>query len=138
MSRPSLTEGNAAIETLWGDRMVRGKEQCRVLFNNVQGLSTAYNRIEISEIGKEVMDNEVTILGMCETNRNWQDRRSTNEIKRRFRDFWKMTHIAVSSSTEHTDRPFQPGGTMTVVGEPWACRAKSEQSKATWADGTKS
>jgi hypothetical protein len=129
-SRPSQTETDKSCETLWGDRMINGKEQCRVVFNNVQGLSTAYEGIEISEIGKEVMQNEVTILGMCETNRNWRDGRSTNEIKRRFRDFWRMTHIAVSSSTEHTDKPYQPGGTMTVIGEPWACRAKAESSES--------
>jgi hypothetical protein len=117
-------------ESLWGDMMVAGKNQCRVLFNNVQGLTTANAGIEISEIGKEVMENEVTILGMCETNRNWRDKRSKNEIKRRFRDFWKMTSMAVSSSTEHGDRFYQPGGTMTVVGEPWACRAKAAANES--------
>jgi hypothetical protein len=76
------------------------------------------------------MENEVTILGMCETNRNWHDTRAKNEVTRRFREFWKMTHIATSSSTEHTDRPYQPGGTMTIVGEPWACRAKAAQKES--------
>jgi predicted amino acid-binding ACT domain protein len=129
-SLPQQTVEEVKREALWGDRMITGKDQCRVVFNNVQGISAANDGIEISKIGKEVMDNEVTILGMCEANRNWQDTRAKSEVTRRFRDFWKMTHIATSSSTEHTDRPYQPGGTMTVVGEPWACRAKAAQKES--------
>lgn len=125
-------KGNEALQkgTLWGDAMTKRTKQCRVVFNNVQGISTAHDGIEISEIGKEVMENDVTILGMCETNRNWRDERAKNEVKRRFREFWLMTSMAVSSSTEHGDRPFQPGGTMTVVGEPWACRSKAAQHES--------
>jgi hypothetical protein len=128
----SIDRMNAELEkgALWGDAMTTATNQCRVVFNNVQGISTAHDGIEISKIGKEVMESEVTILGMCETNRNWRDGRSRNEIKRRFREFWLMTSIAVSSSTEHGDRPYQPGGTMTVVGEPWACRAKAAEHES--------
>jgi hypothetical protein len=121
---------NAGKGDLWGDTMNARTKQCRVVFNNVQGISMAHEGIEISEIGKEVMENDVTILGMCETNRNWRDERAKYEVKRRFREFWLMTSIAVSSSTEHGDRPFQPGGTMTVVGEPWACLAKAAQHES--------
>jgi hypothetical protein len=115
---------------LWGDMMMGGKDQCRIVFNNVQGLATVNSGIEISEIGKEVIENEVTILAMSETNRNWRSTRVANDIKRRFRDFWKMTCIAMSSSTEHGGRVYQPGGTMTVVGEPWACRAKEAKNES--------
>jgi hypothetical protein len=69
---------------LWGDMMVMGKKHCRIVFNNVQGLVTANNGIENSEIGKEVMANKVTILGMSETNRNWRNKRFANDVKRRF------------------------------------------------------
>jgi hypothetical protein len=124
------SNGQHEDSLLWGDMMVTGKKHCRIVFNNVQGLVTANNGIEISEIGKEVMANEVTILGMSETNRNWRNTRFANDVKRRFRDFWKMTCIAMSSSTEHGGRIYQPGGTMTVVGEPWACRAKAAKPES--------
>jgi hypothetical protein len=94
---------NAGKGDLWGDPMIARTRQCRVVFNNVQGISTAHDGIEISEIGKEVMENDVTILGMCETNRNRRDEQAKYEVKRRFREFWLMTSIAVSSSTEHGD-----------------------------------
>jgi hypothetical protein len=34
------TVGELEREALWGDRMITGKDQCRVVFNNVQGIST--------------------------------------------------------------------------------------------------
>jgi hypothetical protein len=95
---------------LWGDEMTARTEQCRVVFNNVQGISTACEGIEISEIGKEVMENDVTILGMCETNRNWRDERSASEIKRRFREFWLMTSMATSYRSAVSTRRYNDCG----------------------------
>jgi hypothetical protein len=103
-------------EPIWGDLMQPNQSKCRVLFNNIQGLAQNGKVGNILEIGQATKDNNVSILGMCGTNKDWRCQGTKWEITQHFRKFWSDSVYSVSSSMERFGKAHQPGGTMTVVG----------------------
>jgi hypothetical protein len=64
-------------------------------------------------------------VGLTETNVDWQHRGTKAKCTTIFRKYWQRVNVSTSSSDHRFDRVYQPGGTATIVGSPWAGRAKS-------------
>jgi hypothetical protein len=71
-------------------------------------------------------------MGIAETNIDWQlksppHRNSKKHISGELRRFWKRTCISFSSSDHRpvTKSSYQPGGTLTLVGNPWSSRTNT-------------
>ena len=125
---------------LWGDDPEAvTRTSCRILFQNVNGLSTSNDFSDVHEIGFAAEQLGVHILGMAETNIDWQARDVRVNITSRFRKYWKHSKISLASSDHRLDSEFQPGGTAIVVGQPWSGRTTIETDSGglgRWAEAT--
>jgi hypothetical protein len=124
-----LNQRSVESDGLFGDPPVTGKEKnCRIVFNNIQGLRVNRTEGKIVELGKEVKELDVTVLALCETNKDWRFDSTLRDVKNAFKSFWQHCNIASSSSTERpgleSRSASQPGGTMTIVGHPLSYRTK--------------
>jgi hypothetical protein len=108
----------------WGDYMRKETEHCRFLFQNVNGISRKNGYEEVHKIGESAKENGVGILGLAETNKDWHHQGTRQECSAILRQYCIDSVHNVSSSSERSKSAYQPGGTLTVVGEPWASRAE--------------
>jgi len=67
---------------------------------------------------------QINILGLPETNLQYTKQR-TSHLLRDYRHFNPNAAIATSRSTEPTNSPYQPGGTLTAIDSAIAIRTKS-------------
>jgi hypothetical protein len=120
----------------WGDSpQIKGKKTCRILFQNVNGISQQHKFAKRHIIGSEAELLEVDILGMAQTNINWHQQEPTLRCTHIFRNYWKQTKIGTSTSSfifkKHTGERiksmYKPGGTMTITGFPWASRTTARK-----------
>jgi hypothetical protein len=108
----------------WGDIMPHNNpSRCRIVLQNINGIQN-----KTSLLGYRANELRINILGLVETNVDWQCSipskfKSKQAITGILRQFWKRTCIAYSSSDHRPKFFFQPGGTMTIAGNPWASRA---------------
>jgi hypothetical protein len=109
----------------WGDLpCMKSDDSCRIIMQNVNGLSASYNTKSIA-LAAEADAISADIIGLIETNTYWKFGDVLSTTKKSWQKFFDQTKIEVSSSNIHFDSPYQPGGTMTVVGSPWASRTKT-------------
>jgi hypothetical protein len=109
---------------LWGEAMRQGHSQCRLLLQNVNGISAKHAYSEARELSKSLLDAEVQIACFTETNSDWRARGAKRECTEALRTQFTETAVHMSSSNERFGTRYQPGGTCMMVREPWAARAR--------------
>lgn len=66
-----------------------------------------------------------SIVGLTETNVDWKHRDCYHQCRSIFQRYWTRIGMTTSSSDWRFGRVYQPGGTATIVGSPWAGRTKT-------------
>jgi hypothetical protein len=114
----------------WGDTPISKNDKiCRLVFLNSNGISPQHKFSKAHIIGQEAAALQTDILGLAETNLDWEQGNTTSGCTNILRNYWKQKKIGFSSSTNKnkqsgtTSRSYRPGGTMMVVGFPWASRS---------------
>jgi hypothetical protein len=107
----------------WGDIIDQTTKHCRICLQNINGLQDKAHLL-----GSQAHHLGIDILGIVETNRDWQTKNTKNQAMAIFRRYWKKTVFAFSSSdhryrkNHHEYSTYQPGGTCTIVNNTWAAR----------------
>ena len=114
----------------WGDiPTLKNDDSCRIIMQNVNGLGGSYNSKSIA-LAAEADAICGDIIGLIETNTHWQFGDIKATTKKSWQKYFDQTKIATSSSDVHFDSQYQPGGTMMVVGSPWASRTKTSSDES--------
>jgi hypothetical protein len=114
----------------WGDvpSVDKSDSVARVYFQNVNGISSADRFSAASAVGMYADSKSVDILGMAETNLNWNDREIKNGCTRRLREFLGDIKVQASASLVTFGTAYQPGGTAMIIRGRWLGRViKSNQ-----------
>jgi hypothetical protein len=91
------------------------------------GLEKSNESLEFADehvIAEHASEVQAAIVGLTETNLDWQHRDIRNKCRQIFQKYCNRVSMSTSSWNLRFDRPYQPGGTTTVVGSPWAGRVK--------------
>ena len=117
-------KNNTDMSIPWGDSPTfKNDDSCRIIMQNVNGLGASYNSKSIS-LAAESDALCADIIGLIETNTHWKYGDIQQTTKKSWQKYFNQTKLAMSSSNIHFDSPYQPGGTMMVVGSPWASRTR--------------
>jgi hypothetical protein len=77
-------------------------------------------------MGAIVASYQVDLLCLTETNISWEARDVKHKVLQHLRKHWRKSKVATSSSSwVFPESSYQPGGTLTLVGNPWATRAST-------------
>ena len=93
--------------------------QFRILFSNINGISTANFEQDCQLIGFRADAYHTDLLALVETNINWRNRQYLSQFKTIMRKYWTQTIINTSSHHTTSSHQYQPGGTMTLIGNQW-------------------
>jgi len=91
----------------------------RVIYANVNGLSTSNLEQECHQIGATADAHHIDFLGLVEINVNWQNSTVQRTVCNTLRKYWKKTVINGSSTPTLNTTTYQPGGTLSLVGNHW-------------------
>jgi len=91
----------------------------RILFSNVNGISTTNTEQESHQIGHTADAYQVDYLGLAETNVQWNHMTIRDTIKHTLQKYWKQTIITTTSTPTTRPGKYQPGGTLTLIGNKW-------------------
>jgi hypothetical protein len=106
----------------WGDNIANIKmdSHCQVVFLNVNGISHRENYAKLFELGKQSIDYDIDLLCIVEHKLNMQNKdvfRSCETISKRYHN---QTKVITSSATPiECNAKYQPGGTATIVNDPY-------------------
>lgn len=91
----------------------------RVGFININGIPQQNTHLKNKQIFNAVQDSEIDILGMTESNVNWNKMQSAHRWNTRINNWWECnTSIMAFNTTDLQLKKFQPGGTiMTSIGK---------------------
>lgn len=134
-----LVNSQDGSNPLWGDAPATANQDCRILFQNVNGIGMHNEFSDVHSIGFTSEQLGINVLGLAETNTDWQAKDLRQGVHLRLRRYWKHTKIAFSSSDYRLDSAYQPGGMLIVVGQPWSGRASvshEESGLGRWTEAT--
>ena len=126
----TISDEEPTLDTTWGEEPPTIKEGCRLLFQNVNGISRYNDFSDVHEIGSAAEGLSVDVLGLAETNLDWQARGTRHDVQSRLQRYWKHSKIGVTSSDYRFDSVYQPGGTLLLVGQPWSGRASTTEDES--------
>ena len=111
----------------YGDFPTKDKNSAnfRLLYSNVNGLSTINLEQECHQIGTTADAYLIDCLGLVETNINWKHLAARNKVLQTFKKYWNKTIIHTSSTPSMNAGIYQPGGTLTLLGNRWTGGARS-------------
>ena len=118
-----IDQVNNEVNLLWGDYPSTELSTCRIHLQNVNGISARNNFSDAHDIGSAADEIGVNILGLSETNTDWKARNTQNDVRSILKRYWKYTKTSFSSSDHRFETDYQPGGTIMIIGQPWAGRA---------------
>ena len=107
---------------------------CRILLQNINGLQDKPH-----QLGSRAQELQLSILGLVETNTDWDWKQTKTETTAILRRYFTRTSFAFSSSVIRFDSIFQPGGTMTIAMNKWGARAtpsNDTSSMGRWSSQT--
>ena len=117
-----------SLDTLaWGDLMQRDSQYCRICFQNVGGITDKIDAI----LGQRIKVLKINILGLAETNVNWDFRDSKHEFVSRIRPFFQATTFDFSNSCVQFQTAYQPGGTATITSGRWSSQSTHHHHQTT-------
>ena len=117
-------------DRIFGDECkTKHKNIMRMMFLNVNGFGNSHQSVKTLSIRNLMYRNEVDVMAMAETNRNWGNIRRPNTLPQIARR-WFQTSKTVISYNQHEKRKkknnaHQPGGTAIVSKGEMALRVKS-------------
>jgi hypothetical protein len=97
---------------------------CRIVLQNINGIRQSLEFADAHVISEHATEVQATIVGLTETNLDWKHRDTRNKCYRIFQKYWSRIAMSTSSSNLRFDQSYQPGGSATLVGSPWAGRVK--------------
>jgi hypothetical protein len=112
----------------WGDVIDQTTQHCRICLQNINGIQDKTHLL-----GSQAHHLGIDIMGIVETNRDWQTPNTKHQVTSILRRYWKKTLFAFSSSdhryqkNQHDPSEYQPGGTCTFVNNSWAARTSPSQ-----------
>jgi len=74
---------------------------------------------ECHQIGHAAHNFHIDYLGLVETNLNWSNIMLTDSVKTIFRKYWNQTITKTSSTPTLSSKLYQPGGTLSILGNNW-------------------
>jgi hypothetical protein len=95
----------------------------RIVLQNINGIRQQGHFADAHVISEYAVTIEASIVGLTETNIDWNHRGTRAQCKQIFQRYWQRVNVATSSS----DHRF---GTATIVGSPWAGRSKSSMDSS--------
>lgn len=107
-----------------GDTMtnIEDTNTCRINFQNIKGLNTGKGTGKWDEIISTANKRGVSILGLAETNTEWNNNRLTSRLKGRLRKQSNHLNMTTSTSAIKVQSYYKPGGTATIALNNWAGR----------------
>jgi hypothetical protein len=122
---------NPEEHSTWGDHISPSKLGLfRIAFNNVNGISPRDKFAKAHIIGSSADTLEIDLLGMAETNVLWTFQDVRQQCTSVLRNYWKQSKQCTSSSALGFGKIYQPGGTMSIIGNKWASRSKLTQDSS--------
>jgi exonuclease III len=121
----------------WGNHLseTKGRTHCRILFINVNGLNHKNNYAKLFEIGEEAVYNDIDIVCMVETKQNWQNKHARRSCECISKRYFNQAKFITSSAVTPDDGLYLPGGTATIVGDPFnsrICKETSDDALGRW------
>jgi hypothetical protein len=127
----TTTTNMIRVNLPWGDPIERKDlDSTRLCFQNVNGIKSWDKCIDASEIGFHANVNQVDVLGLAETNLDWQSYRVYNQCRQHLASFWQQHVFQVASSNITFDSTYQPGGVAMLTGNKWASRVSEKHTDA--------
>ena len=100
----------------WGDNINnKSKLHFRILTVNINGLPQLRQHPKYGTIREQVAKCQVDIIGLSETNLEWNRFSSHDRLSHRTSKWWENTHCSYSyNSHDMSTSKFQPGGTALI------------------------
>ena len=111
------TETPPELNKSWGDQLLpKSTGTMRILFQNINGVQSATNWNKWRDIVTEMTEQQVDILGLAETNINWNPIRTKKALKV-LRTQFKHSLLLNATSDEISPSLHKPGGaSLAIVG----------------------
>ena len=113
-----------------GDKLENYKDNtCRIVLNNIQGLSPTLQHLKATNIGRQARKFNIGILGLPETNYNWNDPQRASQVYQRIRKEWNpiSPNQASNKHRSPTSHHIQ-GGCATIVHGKWASYVREKST----------
>ena len=101
--------------------------QFRILFANINGISSQNIAQDCNQIGFIADSHSIDLLALAETNINWNNRTTNHQVRNIMKKYWPQSLMATSSMTTNRNVIYQPGGTLTILGNKWSGGANGSQ-----------
>ena len=130
------------INVSWGNslRETKGRLDCQILFLNINGIQQTNDFEKMFEIGEELVYNDVDMTCLAKTKINWHRQKtkcSCECIAKRYHNQAKF--ITSSAIPDNINRIYQPGGTATIIGDPYMgriCKIETDNKYGRWTKVT--
>ena len=111
------TETTPEINIPWGDQLLpKSIGIMRIFFQNINGVQSATNWNKWRDIVLEMSEQQIDILGLAETNINWNPTRNKQAL-RLLRTQFKHSILLNATSDEISPSFHKPGGaSLAIVG----------------------
>ena len=101
------------------------KKTVRISFVNVNGIGSKAKSSKSEDIRQYMVENDVDVMGLAETNVNWGKVRNKDTLWDRTKQWFSNRRIGVAYNThQKLSTNFQPGGTATLATNDIAHRFK--------------
>jgi len=104
-----------------GDFPISPKPQdtFRILYSNINGISPKNLEQESQQMAFQANTYHIDLLGLVETNINWFNKTTYDQVRRQLIEYWPQSLLQTSSYITSQNTIYQPGGTLTLIGNNW-------------------
>jgi len=134
---PTYNTTNRTTSTIFGHTIqnIDNRSTFRALFQNPNGVNPSPGNYQLAMSLSECHDNCISLIGLAETNREWNNFEQKKQFRETTQKIWKASVIQTSTSTEKFEDNYKPGGTATILCEDhWVCRI-IEKGENPWGLG---
>mmetsp|Transcript_7001 Transcript_7001/g.10195 ORF Transcript_7001/g.10195 Transcript_7001/m.10195 type:complete len:653 (+) Transcript_7001:1286-3244(+) len=134
---PTYTTQNGETSTTFGHTVetIDNRTTFRAIFQNPNGINPSPGNYQFTLSLKECYDNCISLIGLSETNREWQKPEQQKQLKEAMHKTWSASIVQTSTSRETFEDNYKPGGTTTSICEDhWVCRVR-ERGEDPWGLG---
>ena len=109
-------------QDVYGDypNIPKNKDTFRLLYSNINGIPVNNLEQESHQLGFHADAHQLDFLGLVETNINWTNQTLSSTFRSIMKKYWPKTTIATSNMITSYSTKYQPGGTMSLLGNNWA------------------
>ena len=115
----------------WGDNTnYKPQHSFRLLTININGLPQLHNHPKYGTIREQINKFQVDIIGIAETNLQWNKFSTYDRLAQRTSKWWETTHCSYSYNINDTSTAkFQPGGTAILSRNLLAHKAQPRRTQ---------